>query len=249
MPGVFFTKGMSLTLRDFRISITLDSSGESGNFSIDLRYDACAAWLRAALQQNEVAKASRVARISAWSADDEEAKEKTLEVEFLASMQAIVAAATAIDALYAIIKEMSPLPVETSKAWAKNRTARERQVTETFRFAFGFGPESAEKAFDFFKTVYKFRSAALHPTGKPSPPVFHPELNVSTEWRFVAFRSINADSIFCIAASTIWDLAHFEGKKLISTSNYIATLKVFLSEMFPNGRPQPAQIETSFWLP
>ena len=248
MTGVFVTKGMSFGVDS--LSFSIDEKGNSnGNLTLSLRYDACSAWIRAALLQRVEARNAKAIRIAAWAADDENAKSLAIEGEFLASLQAIVAAASAIDALYATIKELEEMPESITKAWAKNRTSRQIQVGETLRLIFGLSDENRHNISNLLAGIYKIRAAALHPSGKLAPPRYHPELNVHTEWRLVTFRSDIADAIVCNSIGLIWDLSHLNSKKKILKSNYINTLRSVLEEMLPDGRPNPTLPTADFWVP
>jgi hypothetical protein len=66
-------------------------------------------------------------------ANDEIAR--VLEAEFMASMQAVMAAAISMDAFYARVKEYVIIPSPTLDAWRQKGTARYKQVYETIRRA------------------------------------------------------------------------------------------------------------------
>ena len=53
--------------------------------------------------------------------------------ELKAAMRATTSAAFAIDAFYASVKERSPEHPDADK-WRANRTARNKQIAETFRY-------------------------------------------------------------------------------------------------------------------
>lgn len=73
----------------------------------------------------------RDARDAGWQSEDNEKKAKVLVADFEASMQAIVASATAVDAFYATIKDKAGL------ASTRGRGSRPAQVSETIKQAFG----------------------------------------------------------------------------------------------------------------
>jgi hypothetical protein len=246
--GIFISKGMSLTISNIRLSF--DADGDSnGSMSLDLRFDTCSAWLKVALKQRELSLAAETKRVEAWGGTDENAKGETIEDEFLASIQAIVAAASAIDAFYAIIKDSSPVPLEVAKGWTSNRTPRQRQVSETLKLAFGLKVGPSKKAYEILDGIYRIRGAALHPLGRPIAPYFHPDLQVHTEWRLVTFRAAIADAIVCGAVSLIWDLAYVDGRKEIFKSAYLDSLRKTLSQLLPAGKPIPRHDSITFNLP
>jgi hypothetical protein len=248
MSGIFILRGMQIRITDFSIAFGEDGDVTS-NLSLNLNYDACAAWARIALSHREKAIHAKAGREIAWAGADENAKGNTLEAEFQASMQAVVAAASSMDALYAVISDRFPVDPALREAWRKNRTARGTQVRETLRTTFNTGPKSTEFLGQFLDALYKIRDAALHPSAKHQPPIFHPELGVSTEWRFWTFRSDVADSLTCIMAKVLWDISHFSGKRPIAGSQFLSDFRRMILEVFPDGVPQPSQEQATFWLP
>lgn len=248
MSGIYVLRGMQIRITDFSMAVGEDGKVKS-NLSLNLNYDACAAWARIALGHRERAIQAKADREIAWSGNNEDAKGCTLEAEFQASMQAIVAAASSMDALYAVISDRFPVDPALREACRKNRTARATQVRETLRTTLNTDPKSTAFLGQFLDALYKIRDAALHPSAKHQPPIFHPELGVSTEWRFWTFRSDVADSLTCIMGKVLWDIAHFSGEKPIAESQFLSDFKRMISEIFPDGVPHPSQEQATFWLP
>lgn len=248
MTGPFIVKGMGISIADFSVSVNEDGS-LSGSLSLNLRYDACIAWLKIALEHRNQALEGKKHRISAWATDDDEEKGRTLEAEFQASLQAIVAAASAVDAFYAQIASQFPIASETKAAWQKNKTARASQVYETIKYAFGLAGGPHEEFRKFIQALYKIRDAALHPTGKHQPPHFHNEIGCATDWRFWTFRSQVADSIVCNTTSMLWYLSEIKGHGLVQASNFQSEFRKRLSSILQNGVPTPEINSINFWLP
>jgi hypothetical protein len=117
-----------------------------------------------------------------------------------------MAAAIALDAFYAAVKEHIDIPEETRKAWREKGTARYKQVVETLRRAFLFGMASLRNVVKATKDVYRFRDMAVHPDQKLAQTPLHPVLGVGTEWRFVAFRLENARPLVAVVLSMIWQM-------------------------------------------
>jgi hypothetical protein len=121
-------------------------------------------------------------------------------------MQAITAAAIAMDAFYGCVKERIEIPQETRDIWRKNRTARHAHVSEVLRLAFRIGPKSFARLRTTVKEIMRFRDLAVHPSGEHDAPVLHPALKVGVEQRFVAFSSENAQQATSLAISIIAQL-------------------------------------------
>jgi hypothetical protein len=150
-------------------------------------------------------------------------------------MQAIVAAATAVDAFYAAVQQAVVLPSDLREKWRHGRTARYTQVAEVLRRGFSLKPREVEALRRLLRELYKFRDLAVHPSGKTDTPVVHLELNVGVEWRFATFRAANAEELVTSASRIVWDLTDRNERMNSNTQNYTAALWQRLAEIFPEG--------------
>lgn len=238
MPGVFISRGMTLTIPDGGLILSIDPEGKTdSSLTLHVHFDVCPTWCQLALQHLEKARQAREERVAAWSANNEELKGKTLEREFEASMQAIMAAAVALEAFYAVVQQSVQLPPSLVDRWRNGRTARYSQITEVLRRAFKLKPKGVAVLRQNLREIYKFRDLAIHPSGKIEAPVHHPELDVGVEWRFAYFRATNAEGIVMAATAIVCDLA-VNGKPADKkVQNYMKNLRDRLVEMFPDGHP------------
>lgn len=237
MAGVFITKGMTVSIPHFQLKIGEGGEIEGDPITLHVRFDVCPTWVMLAKRHLETALAAREQRELIWAGTDETAKAESLEREFESSMQAIMAAAIAWDAAYALLREHVAIPEALVQRWRAGRTARYSQVTEVIRRAFKLKPKGAAVMRANLKEIYRYRDMAVHPSGKIEAALLHPELNVGVEWRFVYFRASNAEIAVCGAASMLWDLAH-EGKaKDPKIVEYQANLRARLQDIYPAGRP------------
>jgi hypothetical protein len=207
MPGIFISRGMTITIPSFSIRIRDDGQLEGDPITLHVRFDVCPSWIQVAIRHLEDAKLAQVRRDEAWPGSDEDAKARALEAEFEASMQAIMAAAIAWDAAYAILREHVSIPPAMLNKWRTGRTAHYTQVAETVRRAFSLKPKGASLLRANLKALYSYRNMAVHPSGKIAVPLLHPELDVGMEWRFIYFRARNAEMAVLGAAGMLWDLA------------------------------------------
>ena len=83
-------------------------------------------------------------------------------------MQAVVAAAIAVDALYAVLQGHVQIPEELLKKWRERRTARYSQVAEIIRRAFNLKRNGVRQLLENLKKIYRLRDLAVHPPGKGS---------------------------------------------------------------------------------
>jgi len=236
--AVFISKGMTVAVPPGGLSLRVGDDGKvTGNLTLHVRFDVCTTWADLSLRHLRDAQAQRSARELAWSGTDEQQKGATLEREFEASMQAIMAAAIALDAFYAVVQSHAALPSSLLRQWRTKRTPRYAQVTEVIRRGFGLKPKGTAALRQNVKEIYRFRDLAVHPRGKIEAPVLHPELNVGVEWRFAFFRAHNAEPIVNAATWIFWDLAHGGKPSDPTLSSYMAGLRGRLEDLLPNGHP------------
>lgn len=204
MSGVFITRGMTIAF--LAGQLIRDDGKLSSSLTPRVHYDVCPTWLELASHHLSDAKKRKHARIAAWNSDDQDARAATMEAEFESSMQAIMAAAIAIDAFYAALRDRTNIPDETIQAWRENKTARYKQVVEVLRRALSIIPRDCVKLRQNLKEIFKIRDMAVHPAGNLVAPVLHPELQVGVEWRFDLFRADNAEAIVQAARSVVHEL-------------------------------------------
>lgn len=237
MPGIYITRGMTVSIPNFSIRIGGDGGLECDPLTLHVRFDVCPTWIQIAKRHLEAALTARTNRELVWPGTDENAKTQALEAEFESSMQAIMAAAIAWDAAYALFREHVTIPPAMAEKWRNGRTARYIQVAETVRRAFSLKGKGATDLRENLKEIYRYRDLAVHPSGKIEAPLLHPELNLGMEWRFVYFRATNAELAVLTAADMLWDLAHNGKAKDPKVTEHQKTLAIRLQEVFPDGQP------------
>ncbi|MBZ5524318.1 MAG: hypothetical protein LAP21_18940 [Acidobacteriia bacterium] len=241
MAGIFISRGMTIAVPPGGLTIGIGANGNpTGNLILHVRFDVCPTWTELALRHLDDAKARRTAREIAWAGTNEEEKAASLEREFEASMQAVMAAAIALDAFYSLIQPHVQLPPSLVTQWRTKRTARYSQITEVLRRAFNLKPKRTAVLRQYLKEIYRLRDLAVHPSGKIQAPILHPEINVGVEWRFAYFRAHNAELIVNTATWILWNLAHAGKPKDSKIQEYMIALRQRLAELFPAGHPTGA---------
>ena len=223
------TSGTSLKLTDMSISFNSDGEIVGSNMTPLVRFDVTFAWLAIAEKHLDQASNESTKQVDIWIGDDNEAKSACLEGEFSASMQAIMAAAIAIDAFYAVVKDLIDIPEETENSWTRNRTARYIRVTEVLRLAFRFDRTNTKILKDNLNQIYRFRDMVVHPKGDYSSAVHRPDLNVSLVWQFTAFSFSNADPIVKEARHIVTECMHSTKAKTDALAKHCESLR----SMFP----------------
>jgi len=238
MAGIFISRGMAITVPAGGLTISIGADGKSAaNMTLHVRFDVCPTWTEIALRHLDDAREKRGDRQTAWAGTNEEQKAASLEREFEASMQAIMAAAIAVDAFYSLIQTHVDLPPSLTEQWRTKRTPRYSQVTEVLRRAFLLKPKGVAVLRGNLKELYRLRDLAVHPSGKIEAPILHPELGVGVEWRFAYFRAHNAELAVNVATWILWDLAHGGKPKDPKIVEYMNGLRQRLVQLFPSGHP------------
>jgi hypothetical protein len=240
MAGVFITRGMQLSIPAGGLKIPLGPDGPAPSLVLHVHFDVCPTWCELAIAHLKTAKACQTDRNTAWQPAEEtpaivEEKARTLEREFESSMQAIMASAIALDALYAALQPNVALEEALVKKWRDSRTARYSQVTEVVRRAFRLKPNGVKTLRENLKQIYRLRDLAVHPSGKLQEAILHPELNVGVEWRFAYFRAANAESVVNATTAMLWDLANQGEPANEKIANYVKGLKARMNLLFPEG--------------
>lgn len=109
MAGVFITRGMTVSIPAGGLKISLGADAPSPSVTLHVHFDVCPTWCELAMAHLQTAKSGEADRKVAWQAAEEtenvvNEKARTLEREFESSMQAIMAAAIALDAFYAVLQ-------------------------------------------------------------------------------------------------------------------------------------------------
>jgi len=242
MPGIFISRGMTLSVPVG--GMVVGTGAEEfviKSLTLQIRFDVCPTWIELSLNHTARSIDAKNHRDKIWAAGNEEAKAPALEREFEHSMQAMMAAAIAIDAFYAVLAQHVYLPPSVLANWRTKRTSRYAQVTEVIRRAFKLKPSGTAGLRQNLKEIYRTRDLAVHPSGKIEIPVHHPELDLGVEWRFAYFRSSNAVLVNETATWIIWELCKKGAPQNSDIQDYISKLSERLDQIFPNGHPFDTQ--------
>jgi hypothetical protein len=192
MPGIFISRFVTLTLSD--LTISFGPEGSSGSSKALVSYDVCPIWLEIAIEHLKEANEANSEMLKTWADPASDKKGETLENVFRHSMQAITAAAIAIDGFYAAVQKKIKIDPILVQKWKANKTARYSQVAETVRMAYQLKSNGSKAFRDTVKEIYKFRDQAVHPSAAMEEAVLHPDLDVGVERRFAVFRYDNVRS-------------------------------------------------------
>jgi hypothetical protein len=190
--GFHITRGVALRIPAGALTIAL---GRNGDDKVELnalllRLDTSVHWLEIALDHLAQAKAAHDA-MTAARADGKDVGE-LLQATFKAAMQAIVAAATFFEALYAASRDCMPPARLAPRASGGSGAKRSAVVTEQLKRSFGLKPKKTADLASVLSEVYRFRDEAVHPSSSFGPPALHPVLGVLVERRLAMYTYPNA---------------------------------------------------------
>jgi hypothetical protein len=212
-------RGTTFGVSNFSLTIGPDGAIES-DATFTLSLDLTPYWLEIAVVQARQALADHAELLDAFRVEDQVRIDKAMEAECKASMQTFAAAAIALDAFYARVKEDVPIPPELVAQWRANGAARYKQITELFRRSFRVGNRSAVMLRKHIREIFDWRDRTVHPPAMAGQPVFYEELSVGTEWRFVVFRAHNARLIAGSALSIVAQLLARPRSEHVALSKY-----------------------------
>ncbi|MCL6260471.1 hypothetical protein M3O96_15315 [Aquiflexum sp. TKW24L] len=224
MTGVFFRKGMTVAIKPEDFKFIVDEDGAvKAEVVLSLHFDVMPTWIKFAIEHLENCRLYNQRRQEAWKGNDEEQKAETLEKEFEASMQSIIAMAIAIDSFYGTVKSKINIPKELTEKWKENRTSRYIQIAETVRQGFKLDKEGYKILKQTLKEIFRFRDMAIHPKGDIEHPILHPDLGVGVEWRFVYFSYANSKVIVDEGLKRLHELLSKQGIKNKELEKYCLT--------------------------
>jgi hypothetical protein len=203
--GILINRGTTFGISNLRLTIGPDGAIESDT-KFTLSLDLTPYWLEIAVAHARQALANHADLLDVFEREGQARIDQAMEAECKASMQAFAAAAIALDAFYARVKEDVPISSELVGQWRAKRAARYKQIAEVFRRGFRVGPRSAVLLRKHIREIFEWRDRTVHPPSTAGQPVFYEELSVGTEWRFVAFRAHNARLIAGTALSIVAQL-------------------------------------------
>jgi len=220
--GVFVGQGTRISIPKGGLTIRMDSDGKLivDPVTVHVQFDTWPMWLQLGLEHLAEADRRHLEALDASGGLHADELGRSLEGEFKAGMQAIVAGGIAIDAFYAAVKERINISEATKNAWSKNRTARDRQIAEVMRLAFNMDSKGFVQVQQLLKEIMRFRGWAVHPSAQSAEPVQHPELGVGVEWRFVAFGFQNAQSAVRVSLALIAQMLPRSRKKYAELDEY-----------------------------
>lgn len=218
--GVLVTRGMDFRVEGLQLRIG-EEGLESSIGGISARQDQCSHWLEIAVSHLHSARVAHEELIETYESEGDGDLVESIEQEFQASMQAMVACAVALDALYAAVKERIGISEELVAKWRDNDTPRSAQIAEVLGRGFYIRKkEKMQRLKHVLKEMFKFRDWAVHPPADLQPVVPRKDIKRGVEWRLSAFRYSNARSTVRQTLSLISRLATKSRMKTDALEDY-----------------------------
>jgi hypothetical protein len=158
-----------------------------------LRLNLATEWLEIAFECLQRAREAQAAWLQLRSMGTD--SDELLNQEFKAAMQAMVAAGTFFEALYAAAREVLPQELRAKPTGGRGDAKRSAVVAEQLKRAFGLRKTGAANLASVVSEVYRYRDAAVHPSSSYAAPAIHPLLNQYVERRIAMFTFPNAQLI------------------------------------------------------
>lgn len=226
--GVLIFKGMKVGVLPGDFTISLNEAGEQeSKLILSTAYNVIPLWLKAA---NDHLKQSKIASESIsenWSKDTEQQK-ALLVSELTPSIQVFVSCGIALDALYDTLRPFAKISTEEIQTWKDNGTSRGKQIVEVIRRVFKLNVETLKIFRECVIQVIKYRDMAVHPSLELKNACTRPDIAVSVDWKFSAYRYSNA--VWCLTNTInmiVYLYEHKAGAKDVdeSVSNIIDALE------------------------
>lgn len=192
VSGILVFKGMKVGFLegDFTIGVTEEGQLESKAI-LSTSYNVLPLWLRIARDNVNIAKTAFDAISSHWHSDPD-AQKKLLLAELSPAIQTIVACGIAYDALYEQIRPFSKITPAEIASWKKNRTSRASQISEVIRRVYKLSNAESKRLLHMVTQTTRLRDLAVHPSDELKQSRNRPDLPISLDWRFCAYRYENA---------------------------------------------------------
>lgn len=185
--SLFVMRGSTLQIRNLSINF---ASGELSSPIVEMGYDVFPLWLDIAVKSARAAERAAAELDGVWDGSGDPKIVSLLEKEVMASMQAVVAAAAAVDGFYGSALARTPIISNNTKK-ARSR-GRHRKLIAFFLQKFAIDTTFSKAFEQSLREIFEFRHSALHSHGKPEELGFHPRHNIAMAKKVVVFRAENA---------------------------------------------------------
>lgn len=202
--GVFIVQGTNLRVSNISFSIDR-ATGEvtASPVQLETSIDVWSEWLQVAIDRAVAAAEIEDEAEEAHVAGDDNTLGVLLRRVMREGMQAIAAAAFAIEGFQDGVHARMPVPDALLQTWRANRTAQHTRVAETLRRATKVTNKQSQTLATATASAFRFRRLAVHPSAQFASPALHPRFGRVMEHKFVVFRAENAAAAARLAVEVI----------------------------------------------
>lgn len=202
--GVFIVQGTNLRVSNISLSIDR-TTGEvtAAPIQLETSIDVSPEWLKVAIDHAVTAAEIEDEAEVAHHAGDDTALGTQLRQVMREGMQAIAAAAFAIEGFQDGVQARMPVPDTLLQTWRANGTAQHTRVAETLRRVTRVTNKQSQALATITADVFRFRRMAVHPSAQFASPAHHPRFGRTMEHKFAAFRAESAAASTQLAVELI----------------------------------------------
>ncbi len=202
LPGITFVKWSSLRIPAGGLAIGLNSDGESmTSVVMETHIPMWIHWLDICHQHVKTTAGARKASLEARRRGETEAPHDSMHAEFQAAVQAISAAAFAMEAFSNTLDDLGVVNAETRERWAKKRPWAADKVVDTVLAACGNSPSAIDR--ESIVKIFHARNGAVHPKVEFREAVLHPALKLGVDQALITYGAEHAAAAMSHAATLI----------------------------------------------
>lgn len=194
LQGVFITENMQVSIPPGGLNLQIGENGElkPPTLTLHLLIDMSVYWLKIAWSHLQTAELGNINLKAAVAARNEEQIKNALETEFSASIQVFASVAFSLETFDKMVRARIVIPENLIASWEENETSWAKQLTEVLKLGFEIKGTHVKNLALLLKTVATYRNEVVHGSANAAPPVYHPELGMSTELHFVRYKYLEA---------------------------------------------------------
>ncbi|WP_256796273.1 hypothetical protein [Terrabacter sp. Ter38] len=158
-------------------------------------------WLEICQRHVKAATNAREKSLASRRSGDRKALSDSMHDEFQSSVQALSAAAFAMEAFRNALDDLGIVDADTKARWRSQRASAATKVIDT---ALAAGDVSrADLAPESVATIFKYRNSAVHPKVEFREPQLHPVLKMAVDQSLIIYGLENGRNALSVAASVV----------------------------------------------
>lgn len=169
---------------------------ENGNRTLDVTFlsslNLIPVWVKCTHDHLLQAHAAGQRVADEWKTVDAERQKELLMTELAPCLQVVITCGVVIDALYGQLEPHANISDETRQQWREKDTPRYSKICHAIGSLYKMNNDVGKGIRTNLKAVLQLRNDAIHPSSEVKQFATRPDLPVSVDWWFSAFRYANA---------------------------------------------------------